>query len=65
MLSAVVYEHGISDRGFGVMRSKGDEALFGGKITADMKKRLGVPDKKPLADRLDDVAIAAKQLETQ
>lgn len=59
-LSAVVYEHGMSSRGFGVMRSKGDKALFGGKTTVEMKKRLGVAEKKPLADRLDDVAIAAK-----
>ena len=27
-----------------------------------MKKRLGVPDKKPLADMLPDVTIAAKNL---
>lgn len=61
-LSAVVYEHGISDRGFGIMRSKGDEALFGGRSTSQMKKKLGVPKSKPLADMLADVAINAKNL---
>lgn len=62
VLSAVVYEHGISERGFGVMRSKGDEALFGGNTTAQMKKRLGIPQSRPLADKLADVAINAKTL---
>lgn len=61
-LSAVVYEHGISDRGFGVMRSRGDAALFGGHNTADMKKRLGVKGKAPLANKLANVAINAKNL---
>ncbi len=61
-LSAVVYEHGISDRGFGIMRSKGDEALFGGHTTAQMKDRLGLAQSRPLADKLADVAINAKTL---
>lgn len=61
-LSAVVYEHGISDRGFGVMRSRGDEALFGGYTTAQMKGRLGLAQSRPLADKLADVAINAKTL---
>lgn len=62
VLSAVVYEHGISDRGFGIMRSKGDEALFGGHTTAQMKDRLGLAQSRPLADKLADVAINAKTL---
>ncbi len=61
-LSAVVYEHGISDRGFGIMRSRGDEALFGGHTTAQMKGRLGLAQSRPLADKLADVAINAKTL---
>lgn len=61
-LSAVVYEHGISDRGFGAMRSRGDAALFGGNDTAAMKKKLGVPERSPLADKLANVAINAKNL---
>lgn len=62
LLSSVTFEHGMSSRGFGVMRSRGDAALFGGHDTAGMKRRLGISDKKPLADKLDNVAIAAKQL---
>lgn len=62
VLSAVVYEHGISERGFGIMRSKGDEALFGGHTTAQMKDRLGLAQSRPLADKLADVAINAKTL---
>ena len=61
-LSAVVYEHGISDRGFGIMRSRGDKALFGGYTTAQMKGRLGLAQSRPLADKLADVAINAKTL---
>lgn len=61
-LSAVVYEHGMSDRGFGIMRSRGDEALFGGHTTAQMKDRLGLAQNRPLADKLADVAINAKTL---
>lgn len=61
-LSAVVYEHGMSDRGFGIMRSRGDEALFGGHTTAQMKDRLGLAQSRPLADKLADVAINAKTL---
>lgn len=61
-LSAVVYEHGMSDRGFGIMRSRGDEALFGGHTTAQMKDHLGLAQSRPLADKLADVAINAKTL---
>lgn len=61
-LSAIVYERGMSDRGFGIMRSRGDAALFGGRTTAEMKERLGVAKGKPLADKLADVAVNAKAL---
>lgn len=40
--------------------SKGDQALFGGKSTADMKTKLGVPDSRPLADFLPTITIKAK-----
>jgi DNA-damage-inducible protein D len=45
---------------FGRIRSKGDMALFGGKTTQDMKKRLGVPGSRPLADFLPTITIKAK-----
>lgn len=39
-LSSIMYDRGVDNTGFGRIRSKGDEALFGGKSTADMKKIL-------------------------
>src|SRR5271154_5925831 len=42
-LSAALYEHGIDDQGFARIRSKGDQALFGGRTTIEMKKKLGIP----------------------
>lgn len=65
LFSANMFECGVSVQGIARVRSKGDEALFGGITTFGMKKRLGVPDKKPLADHLPRVTIAAKQLATE
>ncbi|NGX33448.1 MAG: hypothetical protein K1060chlam4_01516 [Candidatus Anoxychlamydiales bacterium] len=59
-LSASLYEHGIDDQGFARIRSKGDQALFGGKSTFQMKKKLGVPKSRPLADFLPTITIKAK-----
>ena len=61
-LSQNIYERGVDDAGFGRIRSKGDTALFGGKSTQDMKKKLGVKDNRPLADFLPTLTIAAKNL---
>ncbi len=60
-----IYERGVDDAGFGRIRSKGDTALFGGKSTQDMKKKLGVKDNRPLADFLPTLTIAAKNLATE
>ena len=49
----------------GRIRSRGDQALFGGKSTQEMKKKLGVSDKRPLADFLPTLTIAAKNLATE
>ena len=43
-LSKNIYERGVDDKGFGRIRSRGDEALFGGFSTLVMKKKLGVPE---------------------
>jgi DNA-damage-inducible protein D len=51
-LSGIIFERGVDDKGFSIIRSKGDQALFGGHPTHEMKKRLSVPDRKPLADYL-------------
>jgi DNA-damage-inducible protein D len=61
-LSGVVYERGVDGEGFARLRSKGDHALFGGNTTLDMKKKLGVPAKRPLADFLPTITIKAKDL---
>ena len=61
-LSGVVYERGIDGEGFARLRSKGDHALFGGYTTLDMKKKLGVSEKRPLADFLPTITIKAKDL---
>ena len=36
-LSQNIYERGVDDAGFGRIRSRGDQALFGGKPTQEMK----------------------------
>jgi DNA-damage-inducible protein D len=59
-LSGILYERGVDSAGFAIIRSKGDQALFGGFSTNDMKKKLGVPASKPLADFLPTLTIAAK-----
>lgn len=61
-LSQNIYERGVDDSGFGRIRSKGDTALFGGRTTQDMKRKLGVKDNRPLADFLPTLTIAAKNL---
>ena len=47
------------------IRSKGDWALFGGLTTSNMKKKLGIPENRPLADFLPTITITAKQLATE
>lgn len=59
-LSGVIYERGVDDKGFAIIRSEGDKALFGGKSTQDMKHKLAVPDGRPLADFLPILTIKAK-----
>ena len=59
-LSGIIYERVKDDKGFARIRSKGDAALFGGKSTQHMKKKLGVPDSRPLADFLPTITIKAK-----
>ena len=58
-LSGVLYERGINDKSFAVIRSKGDQALFH-LSTATLKRKMGIPDKRPLADFLPTISIKAK-----
>jgi DNA-damage-inducible protein D len=60
LLSTLIYEKVGDERSFGIIRSKGDQALFGGHTTQEMKTRLGVPDTRPLADFLPTITIKAK-----
>ena len=64
-LSQNIYERGVDDDGFARIRSRGDQALFGGHSTKDMKAKLGVKDNRPLADFLPTLTIAAKNLATE
>jgi DNA-damage-inducible protein D len=60
-LSGIIYERGVNDRDFAIIRSKGDQALFH-LSTSALKYRLGAPDNRPLADFLPTVSIKAKDL---
>lgn len=64
-LSKNIYERGVDEQGFGRIRSKGDTALFGGLTTLQMKKKLGIPENRPLADFLPTITIKAKDLATE
>lgn len=64
-LSKLIYERGVDDDGFARIRSKGDEALFGGKNTSAMKVHLKIPKTRPLADFIPTVTITAKNLATE
>lgn len=58
-LSGVLYERGVNDKSFAVIRSKGDQALFH-LNTATLKRKMGIPEKRPLADFLPTISIKAK-----
>ena len=64
-LSGIIYERGVDDKGFAIIRSKGDQALFGGFSTNDMKHKLQVADNRPLADFLPTLTIKAKDFATE
>ncbi len=59
-LSGILYERGVDNKGFARIRSKGDQALFGGMTTSSMKYILSVPKNRPLADFLPTITIKAK-----
>jgi DNA-damage-inducible protein D len=59
-LSQLIFERLREGQSFAIIRSRGDQALFGGLTTQEMKKRLGVPDSRPLADFLPTITIKAK-----
>jgi DNA-damage-inducible protein D len=59
-LSGIIFERLGEGQSFARIRSKGDQALFGGYTTADMKAKMKVPDSRPLADFLPTITIKAK-----
>jgi len=59
-LSGIIYERGVDEKGFAIIRSEGDKALFGGYTTQDMKHKLLIPEGRPLADFLPTLTIKAK-----
>lgn len=60
-LSGILYERGVDSQGFAVIRSKGDQALF--RLNTQMlKRKLGVPESRPIADFLPTISIKAKDL---
>jgi len=63
-LSELIFEQTGNDKDFGMIRSRGDQALFG-YTTSEMKTRLSVPKSKPLADFLPTITIKAKDFATE
>lgn len=64
-LSGIIYERGLDEKGFAIIRSKGDAALFGGISTQLMKQKLNISDDRPLADFLPTLTIKAKDFATE
>lgn len=63
-LSNVIYEQTGRNENFGLIRSKGDQALFG-KSTQAMKAQWQVPDNRPLADFAPTIVLKAKDFATE
>ncbi len=63
-LSKIIYEQTGGSKNFGLIRSKGDQALFG-KSTQAMKARWKVPAGRPLADFAPTIILKAKDFATE
>lgn len=63
-LSQVIYELTGGNQNFALIRSKGDNALFG-KSTQAMKAQWKVPDNRPLADFAPTIILKAKDFATE
>jgi len=61
---AMVFARGVDGPGIAKIRSRGDEELFGGRTTNEMKDKLMVSREKPIADVLPNVTLKAKDLAT-
>jgi DNA-damage-inducible protein D len=58
----VLFERGLTGSEIAIIRSKGDQALFGGRSTDTMKTLWKVPKSRPLSDFAPEVIVIAKQL---
>jgi DNA-damage-inducible protein D len=63
-LSQLIYEQTGKNQDFGLIRSKGDHALFG-RSTLQMKAQWKVPDNRPLADFAPSIILKAKDFATE
>jgi DNA-damage-inducible protein D len=63
-LSQVIFEQTGGNQNFALIRSKGDQALFG-KSTKAMKAHWRVPNKRPLADFAPTIILKAKDFATE
>lgn len=63
-LSLVIYEQTGGNQDFALIRSKGDQALFG-KSTQAMKAQWKVPESRPLADFAPTILLKAKDFATE
>jgi len=63
-LSGILYERGVDGQGFAIIRSKGDQALFN-LPTQSLKRKLRIPDSRPVADFLPTISIKAKDLSAE
>jgi DNA-damage-inducible protein D len=63
-LSGILFERGVDSQGFAIIRSKGDQALFS-LNTKMLKRKMRVPDSRPVADFLPTISIKAKDLASE
>lgn len=63
--SGVLNNRGVDGRGIAEIRSVGDQTLFGGYTTSQMKDKYGIKSAKPLADFLPTITLKAKDLATE
>jgi DNA-damage-inducible protein D len=63
-LSSLIFQQTGSDQNFALIRSKGDQALFG-RSTKQMKATWRVPEGRPLADFAPTIILKAKDFATE
>lgn len=63
-LSQIIFEQTGGNENFAIIRSKGDQALFG-RSTQAMKAQWKVPDTRPLADFAPTIVLKAKDFATE